>query len=73
VKPARLVKVAPAKSACPLKVAPLKWADSSDLKRREFHEVLPVADSFEGLPGKWEAAILKAEQNAPSLRIVGGG
>jgi hypothetical protein len=28
------------------------------------------ADAFEDLPGKWEAAILKAEQNRPKLRVV---
>jgi hypothetical protein len=29
-------------------------------------------DSFEDLPGKWQAAILKAEQNRPNLKIVAG-
>jgi hypothetical protein len=28
------------------------------------------ADSFEDLPGKWQAAILKAEGNRPKLRFV---
>jgi len=38
-----------------------------DRRRREFHEVLLDADSFEDLPGKWQAAILKgAEQNRRS-------
>jgi len=27
---------------------------------------------FEDLPGKWQAAILKAEQNRPQLRVVTG-
>jgi hypothetical protein len=45
--------------------------DMSDPQRREFHEVLLDADGFEDLPGKWQAAILKAEENAPNLRIVG--
>jgi hypothetical protein len=45
--------------------------DLSDLQRREFYEALLDAASFEDLPGKWQAAILKAEQNAPNLRIVG--
>jgi hypothetical protein len=49
--------------------APL--SEMSDLRRREFHEALLDADSFEDLPGKWQAAILKAEQNRPKLRIVG--
>jgi hypothetical protein len=39
-------------------------------QRREFHEALLNADSFEDLPGKWRAAILKAEQNRPNLRLV---
>ena len=25
---------------------------------------------FEDLPGKWQAAILKAEQNQPQLRLI---
>jgi hypothetical protein len=45
----------------------------SDLQRREFHEALLGADSFEDLPGKWQAAILKAEENPPNLRLVGRG
>jgi hypothetical protein len=44
--------------------------DMSDLQRREFHEALLDADSFEDLPGKWQAAIVKAEQNRPKLRLV---
>jgi hypothetical protein len=46
-------------------------SDMSDLQRREFHEALLDADAFEDLPGKWQAAILTAEENAPNLRIVG--
>jgi hypothetical protein len=45
----------------------------SDLQRREFHEALLDADTFEDLPGKWQAAILKAEEYRPNLRIVGTG
>jgi hypothetical protein len=45
--------------------------DMDDRQRREFHEALVDADAFEDLPGKWQAAILKAEENRPSLRIVG--
>jgi hypothetical protein len=45
--------------------------DMSDLQRREFHEALLDADAVEDLPGKWHAAILKAEENRPNLRIVG--
>jgi hypothetical protein len=44
----------------------------SDPQRREFQEALLDADSFEDLPGKWQAAILKAEENRPNLRVVGG-
>jgi hypothetical protein len=40
------------------------------LQRREFHEAPPEARSFEDLPGKWQAAILKAEQNRAKLRVV---
>jgi hypothetical protein len=39
-------------------------------QRREFHEALLEAASFEDLPGKWQAAILKAEQNRSALRVV---
>jgi hypothetical protein len=46
-------------------------SEMSDPQRREFHEALLDADTFEDLPGKWQAAILKSEQNAPNLRIVG--
>lgn len=42
----------------------------SDGQRREFHEALLDADSFEDLPGKWQAAILEAERNRPKLRAV---
>jgi hypothetical protein len=38
-----------------------------DRQRREFHEALLEADSFEDLPGEWQAAILEAEQNQPKL------
>jgi hypothetical protein len=38
-------------------------------QRREFQEAILDADSFEDLPGKWQAAILQAEQNRPSLRV----
>ena len=46
-------------------------SEMSDLQRREFHEALLDADTFEDLPGKWHAAILKAEQSRPNLRILG--
>ena len=39
-------------------------------QRREFQEALLDADAFEDLPGKWQAAVLAAEQNRPTLRLV---
>jgi hypothetical protein len=39
-------------------------------QRREFHEALLDAATLEDLPGKWQAAILEAEQNRPKLRLV---
>jgi len=42
-------------------------------QRREFHEALLDADTFEDLPGKWQAAIMKAEDNLLKLRVVGSG
>ena len=47
--------------------APL--SEMSDYQRRDFHEALLDTDSFEDLPGKWQAAILAAEQNQPKLRL----
>jgi hypothetical protein len=41
-----------------------------DLQRREFHDALLDADSFEDLPGTCQAAILKAEQSRPELHVV---
>jgi hypothetical protein len=43
----------------------------SDLQRREFQEALLDADTFDDLAGKWQAAVLKAEENRPRLLIVG--
>jgi hypothetical protein len=45
-------------------------SELDELQRREFHEALLEAATFEDLPGKWQAAILKAEQNRPKLRVV---
>jgi hypothetical protein len=45
-------------------------SETSDYQRREFHESPLAADSFEDLPGKWQAAILGAERNRPKLRLV---
>jgi hypothetical protein len=41
-----------------------------DQQRREFHEALLEAATFEDLCGKWQAAILEAEQSRPKLRVV---
>jgi hypothetical protein len=41
-----------------------------DVQRRECHEALLEADTFQDLTGKWQAAILKAEQNRPKLRLI---
>jgi hypothetical protein len=45
-------------------------SELGDLQRREFHEALLEADSFEDLPGKWQAAIVEAEQNRPKLKLI---
>jgi hypothetical protein len=45
-------------------------ADLDDRQRREFHEALLHADPFECPPGKWHAAILKAEESRPKLRLM---
>jgi hypothetical protein len=48
-------------------------SEMGDQQRREFHEALLDVDSFEDLHGKWQAAILSAEQNRPKLlRVVNG-
>jgi hypothetical protein len=47
-------------------------SEMGERQRREFHEALLGADSFEDLPGKWQAALLKAEENRPNLRVVSG-
>jgi hypothetical protein len=40
---------------------PAALTELGDLQRREFHEALLEAASFEDLPGRWQAAILEAE------------
>jgi hypothetical protein len=47
-------------------VADPPLSEMSNLQRREFHEALLDADAFEDLAGKWQAAILTAEQNRPT-------
>jgi hypothetical protein len=46
-------------------------SEMGDVQRREFHEALLEAASFEDLPGKWQAAILEAEQNRRSCVVTG--
>jgi hypothetical protein len=48
----------------------LPLSELDDVQRREFHEALLEAGTFEDLPGKWQAAILNAEQNRPILRVI---
>jgi hypothetical protein len=45
-------------------------SEMDETQRREFHEALLDTGGFEDLPGKWQAAILEAEQNRPNLRVV---
>ena len=47
-------------------------SELGELQRREFDEALLEAATFEDLPGKWQAAILEAEQNRPKLRLISG-
>ena len=47
-------------------------SELGELQQREFHEALLEAGTFEDLPGKWQAAILKAEQKRLKLRPVTG-
>jgi integrase len=42
--------------------------DMDERQRREFHEALLDADSFDDLPGKWQAAILKARHRGDGGR-----
>jgi hypothetical protein len=41
-------------------------SELSTEQRREFQEELFDANAFEDLRGKWQAAILQAEQNRPA-------
>jgi hypothetical protein len=45
-------------------------SEMGEIQRREFYEALLDADAFEDLPGKWQAAILEAEQSRPKLRVL---
>jgi hypothetical protein len=41
-------------------------SEMGDLQRREFHEALLDADSFEDLPGKWQAGSSRPSRTARS-------
>jgi hypothetical protein len=45
-------------------------SEMSELQRREFHEALLEAETLEDLPGKWQAAIIGAEQARPKPPVV---
>jgi hypothetical protein len=47
--------------------------ETDDRQRREFHAASLDADALEELPGKWQAAILEAEENRPKVRLVSEG
>jgi hypothetical protein len=44
--------------------------DMDEFQRRDLHEALLDADAVEDLPGKWQAAILKAEEDRPNLHVA---
>jgi hypothetical protein len=41
-------------------------------QRREFHEALFDADSFEDLPGKWQAAIVRLSRTGRTSAVISG-
>ena len=41
-------------------------SETGDLQWREFHEALLEAGAFEGLPGKWQAAIVRRSRTGRS-------
>jgi hypothetical protein len=45
--------------------------EMDDKQRPELHEAPLDADAFGDPPGKWQAAIQKAEAARPQLRIAG--
>jgi hypothetical protein len=53
-------------------VSATRRCDMDHLQRREFHEAPLGSDTFDDLPGKWQAAILNTEQNGPDPRVVAG-
>jgi hypothetical protein len=74
----RIVPAAPVLPTCPFnttsksksnfspaRVSYPPLCEMSDLQLEEFQEALLDADTFENLPGKWQAAIVRAEENRP--------
>jgi hypothetical protein len=53
-----------------VRCAPL--SELSAEQRQEFHKALFDASLFEDLPGKWQAAILRAEENPAESAARGG-
>jgi hypothetical protein len=47
-------------------------SELSDLQRREFHEALLEAGSFEDLPGKWQAGSCRRSRTGRSCGFVSG-
>ena len=52
------------------KVVGAPLSELSPFQRREFQEALLEAQSFEDLPRKWQAAIVKSEESRPELRLI---
>jgi hypothetical protein len=44
-------------------------SELGELQRREFREALLEAGSFEDLPGKWQAAVVAADQSRPPAAV----
>lgn len=45
-------------------------SELDERQRQEFRKALLEAGTFEDLSGKWQAAILNAEENRPTLRLI---
>ena len=65
-RPSRAERASTAPATTP---GPRASAGSTSWK---FHEALLDADTFEDLPGEWQAAIIKAEWNRPKLPLASG-
>ena len=53
------------------KVVGRRWARWANTNGESSKRCCSTPDAFEDLPGKWRAAILKAEQNPPKPRACG--